>query len=112
MQPVVCGRTGFDEHRQTIGTAPLYAVQHQAMSMHVVVDGGPEALDQRHGAAVPFVGLEPCAVQQLARDHALHHLQVRRDQLRLRGQQQLLRQSGSANEIVPEDLRDRQRRRV
>jgi len=46
-----------------------------------------EALDQRDRAAVAYVGLEPGSVQQMAREHALHHLQHRRDQLRLRGQQ-------------------------
>ena len=47
------------------------------------VEGGrrAEALDQRHGATtVTFVGLAPCAVQQMARDHALHHLQLGREQ--------------------------------
>jgi len=52
----------------------------------VEVGGSPEALDQRDGAAAAFVGLGPSVVQQVARDHALHHLQRRRDQLRLRGQ--------------------------
>jgi hypothetical protein len=35
---------------------------------------------------VAFLGLEPGSLQQMARDHALHHLQHRRDQLGLRGQ--------------------------
>ncbi|MBI3155434.1 MAG: hypothetical protein HYZ20_08490 [Burkholderiales bacterium] len=48
-------------------------------------------LDQRDGAAVAFVGLEPRPPQQMARDHALYHLQHRRDQFRLRGQQQAQR---------------------
>jgi hypothetical protein len=47
--------------------------------------------DQRHGATVAFVGLEPCAVQQVARDHALYHLQHRRGELGLRSQQQTQR---------------------
>jgi hypothetical protein len=37
---------------------------------------------------VTFVGLQPGAVQQMARDQALHHLQRRRNQFRPRGQQQ------------------------
>ena len=53
--------------------------------------GRAEALDQRHGATVAFVSLEPGAVQQVARNHALHHLQNWRDQFRLRGQQQAQR---------------------
>jgi hypothetical protein len=36
---------------------------------------------------VGFVGLESGLPQQMARDHALHHLQHRRDELGLRGQQ-------------------------
>jgi hypothetical protein len=35
----------------------------------------------------PSGRIQPGAVQQMARDHALHHLQHRRDQLGLRGQQ-------------------------
>jgi hypothetical protein len=42
----------------------------------------------RHGATVAFVGLEPGSVQQMARDHALHHMQHRRDQLGLCNQKQ------------------------
>ena len=38
-------------------------------------------LDQRDGAAVAFATLEPNVVEQMARDHALHHLRHRRDQL-------------------------------
>ena len=38
-----------------------------------------------------FVGLEPGAVQQMAAEHALDHLQHRGDQLGLRGQQQAQR---------------------
>jgi len=54
----------------------------------VAVGGRGEALDQRDGAAVTFVCLQPGAVQKMARDQALHHLQHRGDQFRLRGQQQ------------------------
>ena len=51
------------------------------------VVGGRTRLDEAGRAAVAYVGLEPGSVQQMAREHALHHLQHRRDQLRLRGQQ-------------------------
>ena len=40
------------------------------------------ALDQRDGAAVGFVGLEPSLAEQMARDHAVHHLQHGRRQLK------------------------------
>ena len=59
--------------------------------MNVEVGGGAKALDRRDGAAVTFVGLEPGAAPQTARDQALHHLQHQRDQFRLRGQQQTQR---------------------
>ena len=59
--------------------------------MDVEVGGRAKTLDQRDGAAVANASLEPGMVQQVPRDHALHHLQHRRDQLGLRGQQQPLR---------------------
>jgi hypothetical protein len=43
-------------------------------------------LNQRDGAAVAFVDLEPGVIEQMPRDHALHHLQHRHDQVWLRGQ--------------------------
>lgn len=46
----------------------------------------PEALDQRRGAALTFVGAEPGIVQQVAREHTLHHLKHRSCELRLRSQ--------------------------
>jgi hypothetical protein len=55
--------------------------------MYVEVGRGAEALYQRDRPAVAFVGLEPDSIQQVARNHTLHHLQHRRDQLGLRGQQ-------------------------
>jgi len=55
--------------------------------MYVEVGRGAEALYQRDRAAVAFASLEPGSLQQMARNHALHHLQHRRHQLRLRGQQ-------------------------
>ena len=59
--------------------------------MNVEVGGGAKALDQRDGAAMAFVGLEPGSGKQVPRDHALHHLQHRGDQLGLGGQQQAQR---------------------
>jgi hypothetical protein len=91
MHLVVGGRAPFDELRHAIGTTAVHPVEQQAAKMYVQVGGRPKALGQRDGAAVAFVGLELGTVQQMARDHALHHLQHRRDQLGLRGQQQALR---------------------
>jgi hypothetical protein len=48
----------------------------------------PEALDRRDRAAVGLLGRQPGLIEQAARDHAVHELQHRRHQLRLRGQQQ------------------------
>ncbi len=59
--------------------------------MYVEVGRRPKTLDQRDGAAVGFVGLEPSLAEQMARDHAVHHLQHRRHQLGLCGQQQTQR---------------------
>jgi len=87
VQLVVGGRTRRDEGRRAIDVAAVHAVQHQAVQVDVQVGRGAEALDQRDRAAVAFIGLETDSVQQMARDHALHHLQHRRDPLGLRGQQ-------------------------
>ena len=87
MQLVVGGRLRLDKGRHAIGVAPVHAVKHQAMQMYVELGGGAKALDQRDGAALTFVCLQPGAVQQVARDQALHHLQHRRDQFRLSGRQ-------------------------
>ena len=79
----------LDEGRRAIGFAAVDAVQDQTVQVDVQVGGGPEALDRRDGAAVAVVvSDEPGSGQQVPRDHnALHHLQHRRDQLGLRGQQ-------------------------
>jgi hypothetical protein len=87
VQRVVGGRTRHDEAGRAVGVAAVHAVQHQAVQVDVEVGGGSEALDQRDGAALTFIGLEPGAIQQVARDHTLHHLQHRRDELGLCGQQ-------------------------
>jgi hypothetical protein len=57
------------------------------VQVDVEVGGGPEALDQRHSAAVTIVGVELGGVEQAARDHTLHHLQRRCDQFGLGSQQ-------------------------
>ena len=54
----------------------------------VEVGGGPKTLDQRDGAALALFAFESNAIQQMAPDHALEHLQHRRDQLGLCSQQQ------------------------
>jgi hypothetical protein len=87
VQRVVGGRSRLDEGGRAVGTAAVRAVQHQAVQVDVEVGGGPEALDQSNGATVAFVSDEPGSGQQVPRDHALHHLQHRRDQLGLCGQQ-------------------------
>jgi hypothetical protein len=46
-----------------------------------------------HGAALAFIGLELGSLQPMPRDHALHHLQHRRDQLGVCGQQYTQRDS-------------------
>ena len=59
--------------------------------MYVEVGRRPKTLDQRDGAAVGFLGLEPSLAEQMARDHPVHHLQHRSHQLGLCGQQQAQR---------------------
>jgi hypothetical protein len=84
---VVGRRTRLDETGHAIGVAAVHPVQDQAVEVDVQVGGRPKALYQRDRAAMAFVGLEPGGIQQMSREHALHHLQHRRDQLRLCGQQ-------------------------
>jgi hypothetical protein len=45
-----CGH--FDNYRFTVGTAPVHAVQHQAVQMELQVGRPAETLDQSHHAAV------------------------------------------------------------
>ena len=68
--------------------------------MYVEVGRRTEALDQRDGAAMAFVGLELGTGQQMAREHALHHMQHRRDQLGLCGQQHAKR-DGQGQDPLP-----------
>ncbi len=87
MKLVVGGRIHFDEGWRAISAAPIRPVQRQAVQVNVEVGGRAEALDQRDGATAPLVGLEAGSLQQMAREHTLHHLQHQRDQLGMRSQQ-------------------------
>ena len=106
VQFVVCGRTGLDEHRHAIGAAPVHPVQHQAVQVDVEVGGRAKTLDQHDGAALALFAFESNAIQQMARDHALHHLQHRRDQLGLRGQQQSQRDRQREHPLAHRHVRD------
>jgi hypothetical protein len=55
--------------------------------VNVEIGGRAKALDQLDGTALAFVTLQPRVVQQMPLNHALHHLQHRRDQLGLCSQQ-------------------------
>ena len=79
VQFVVAGRTGLDEHRHAIGAAPVHPVQHQAVQVDVQVGGGAEAL---------------------------HHLQHRRHQLGLCGQQQSQRDRQREHPLAHRHVRD------
>lgn len=48
-----------------------------AVQVDVQVGCRAKAVDQRDGAAMPFVGLELSAVQQMAREHELHQMRHR-----------------------------------
>ena len=100
MQFVVAGRIRLDKARRTIGATPVDTIQHQAVQMYVGVGRRTEALDQRDGAAMAFVGLELGTGQQMAREHALHHMQHRLDQLGLCGQQHAKR-DGQGQDPLP-----------
>ena len=80
-------RGHFCEDRGAVGTRSVHAVQHQAVQVDVEIGRGPEALDQRDRAAVGLVSFESRLTQQVARDHAVHHLQHGRCQLGLGDQQ-------------------------
>ena len=86
LQRFIGGCGYLDEDRLTVG-APVHAVRHQAVQVDVEVGSGTKALDQRDRAAVGLFGPQPGLIEQEARDHAMHHLQHRRHQLGLRGQQ-------------------------
>jgi hypothetical protein len=59
VQFVVGGRIHLDEARHANVAAPVHAVQHQAVQMDIQVGRRAKALDERDGAAVAFVGLQP-----------------------------------------------------
>ena len=69
----------------------VHAVQHQTVQVNVEIGRRPKSLNQRDCAAVGLKGLETGLVEQVARDHPVHHLKHRRYQQRLRGQQQAQR---------------------
>ena len=79
----------LDEDRLSVA-APAHAVQHHAVRVDVEVGGralpSQARLDQRDRAAVGLVGLEAPLPEQVARDHAVHHLQHGRHQPGLSGQ--------------------------
>ena len=106
VQFVVGGRIRLNEGRRTIGVAAVHPVQYQTVQVDVEVGGRAKALDQRDGAAVTFVSLEPRLPQQMSRDHALHHLQHRRDQFRLRGQQHAQRDRQRQHPLPHRHVRD------
>ena len=85
-------------------------------ALNVEVGRRPKALDERDGAAVGLVGPEAGLPQQVARDHAVHHLQHGRHQLGLCGQQQAQRdgqrQNPLAHRHVGNDVVDQVRRRL
>jgi hypothetical protein len=91
LQRCVGRRRNFDEFRHSVGTAPVHAVQHQAVQVNVEVGRRAEALDQRDRAAVGFVRLELSLAEQVLRDYTVHDLQHGRHQLGLCGQQQAQR---------------------
>jgi hypothetical protein len=106
VQLVVGGRIRLDEGRRAIGAAAVHPVQQQTVQVDVEVGGGSEALDQRDGAALAFVDAEPGAVKQVPREDALHHLQHRRDQLGLRGQQHAQRDRQGQHPLPHRNVRD------
>ena len=92
----VCSASSVGARTLTKTGAPLAPdrynpVQLQAVHADVEVGGRPKASDQRDGAAVGGVRLEPSLAEQVARDHAMNHLQHARHQLWLCGQQQVQR---------------------
>lgn len=66
---------------------PVHAVPHQPVQVDDQVGRGAEAPDWLDRATVTFVAPKTGSRQQIPREHALHHLQHRRDPLGLRGEQ-------------------------
>ena len=65
---VIGRRARLDETGHAISVAAVHPVQDQAVQVDVEVGSGSEALDQRDGAALAFIGLESGSVQQMPRD--------------------------------------------
>lgn len=106
LQRFVGWRAGFDEPRRAVGAAPVHAVQHQAVQVYFEVGRRGEALNQRDGAAVGFVRLEPGLTEQAARDHAVRHPQHGCHQLGLCSQQQAQRDRQRKHPLVHRHMRD------
>lgn len=88
LQRFVVRRGYLHELGRPVNAAPVHAVQHQAVKVNYQVGGRAKALNQSDRTAVSLVGLEPDLIEQVARDDTVHHLQHRRHQLGLCGQQQ------------------------
>jgi hypothetical protein len=115
LQCLVGWRGYLDEFRRAVSAAPAHAVQHQAVQVDVEVGSGPEALDQRDGAAVGLFGIRTRPLEQKPHDHAVRHLQHGRH-LGPGGQQQVQRdgqrQNPLAHRHVRDELVDQVRRRL
>ena len=90
LQRFIAGCGYFNEDRITV-SAPVHAVEHQAVKVNVEVGGRPlhpqARLDQRDRAAVGLLGLQIGLIEQEMRDGTVHDLQHRRHQLGLCSQQ-------------------------
>jgi len=90
LQRLVGWRVYFDEDTFAFSVAPVHAVQHQAAKVNTQTGGRslhPKAwLDQRDRAAVGLLGFEPGLIEQVAHDHAVHHMRHGRHPLGLCGQ--------------------------
>ena len=104
-QRFIGGRRHFDKDRFSVG-ALVDPIEHQAVQVDVQVGGGTKALDQRDRAAVSLPGLQSGLIEQPARDGTVHHLQHRRHQQRLRGQQQAQRDRQRQHPLTHRHMRD------
>jgi hypothetical protein len=77
--------------QQVLGNGPRFSEVAASVAADAPtlseVGGRAKALDQRDRTAVGLVGLQTGLSEQVARDHAVHHLQHGRHQLGPRGQQ-------------------------
>jgi hypothetical protein len=66
LQRFVARRGGFDELRRAVGTAPVHAVQHQAMQMYEQLRGAVETwrlrIEHRRQKTRRLMVLEPAAL--------------------------------------------------